>query len=59
MKITIHLVVEVEDKKHPIPLLVDFIAQRTCTIPGVIDATGKLVEVVALPVVDTPPKASA
>lgn len=58
-QVTIQLVVDVEDKKHPIPHLVDFIAQRACTIPGVIDANGKVVEVVALPVVDKMPRAAA
>lgn len=59
MKITIQLEVDVEDKKHPIPHLVDFIAQRACTIPGVIDANGKVVDVVALPLVDAMPRAAA
>jgi hypothetical protein len=59
MKVTIQLVVDVDDKKHPIPHLVDFIEQRASTIPGVIDANGKVVEVVDLRVLDTPPKAAA
>lgn len=59
MKITIHLEVEIEDKHHPMPWLVKFIENRTCTIPGVLDANGKEVDVAALPVVDTPPRAAA
>lgn len=59
MKITVQLVVDVDPKAHPIPHLVDFIAQRTCTIPGVIDANGKETGLVALPVLAAPPKAAA
>ena len=59
MKVTIQLVVDVELKAHPITNLVKLIEFRTCTIPGVIDANGKEVEVVALQVRDEPPKAVA
>lgn len=59
MQITIQLVVEVEDKAHPIPDLVKFIENRTCTIPGVIDANGKDLGLVELTVREAPPKAAA
>ena len=59
MKITIELVVDVDPKVHPIPDLVERIKFRTCTIPGVIDANGKETGLVALQVLDEPPKAAA
>ena len=59
MKITIELVVDVDPKAHPIPDLAKHVAFRTCTIPGVIDAEGKETELVALQVLDEPPKATA
>lgn len=59
MKVTIQLVVDVEDKHYPMPYLVKFIENRTCTIPGVIDANGRETGLLALPVVDKMPKVAA
>ena len=63
MKVTIELVVDIDPKAHPIPDLVKYIENRTCTIPGVIDANrvqkDATRDTVTLPVVDAPPKAAA